>query len=243
MTGTSRLAQLGDDGLLEVVDFGFGRLPLVLDLGGQRLIAGRIEVFERQLLELVLDLAHPEPVGDGRVDVERFLRRALLPVFGHVRQRTHVVKAIGELDEDDADVVDHREQHLAEVLGLPLLARRERDRADLGDPFDDVRHLGAEVLLDLFDGRQGVFDDVVQQPGGDGHGIEPHIGQNARHLERVDQVGLPRMPDLPLVLERREHVGPAKELAFLVRGVCSDPLEKVFESNHYLEAKSVENGV
>ena len=135
------------------------------------------------------------------------------------------MKPIGELHEDDADIVNHREQHLAEILRLPLLARRERDGADLGHAFDDVRHFGAEVLLDLLDGRQRVFDDVVQQSGGDGHGIEPHVGQNARHLERVDQVGLPRMPDLPLVLERREHVGPAKELAFLVRGVCSDPLE------------------
>ena len=148
------------------------------------------------------------------------------------------MEAVGELDEDDADVVDHREQHLAEVLGLPLLARRERDGADLGDPLDDVRHLGAEVLLDLLDAGQGVFDDVMQQPGGDGHGIEPHVGQDARHLERVHQVGLPRMPDLPLVLEGRKHVGPAKELAFLVRGVGSDPLEKVFESNHYLKTKS-----
>ena len=148
------------------------------------------------------------------------------------------MKTIGELDEDDADVVHHREQHLAEVLGLPLLARRERNGADLGDPLDDVRDLGAEVLLDLFDRGQRVFDDVVQQPGGDGHRIEPHVGQNAGHLERMHQVGLPRMPDLSLVLQRGEHVGPAKELPFLVRGVCSDPLEKVFESNHYLEAKS-----
>ena len=159
-----------------------------------------------------------------------------LPVFGHVRQRTHVVQPIGKLDQDDADVVDHRQQHLAEILGLPLLARREWDGADLGDPFDDVRHLGAEVLLNLFDGRQGVFDDVVQQPGGNSHGIEPHVGQNARDLERVHEVGLPRMPDLALVLQGREHVGPAKELAFLVRGIGSHPFEKVFESDHLFES-------
>ena len=232
MTGTCASLSFAVIGLLEVVDLGLGRLPLVLDLGRQRLIAGRIEVLERQLLELVLDLAHPEPVGDRRVDVERLLRGALLPVLGHVRERTHVVEAIGELHEDDADVVDHRQQHLAEVLRLPLLARRERDGADLGDPLDDVRHLGAEVLLNLLDGGQGVFDDVVQQPGGDGHRIEPHVGEDAGHLERMHQVGLPRMPDLSLVLQRGEHVGPAKELAFLVGGVGSDPLEKVFESDH-----------
>ena len=78
-------------------------------------------------------------------------------------KRTHVVEAVGELDEDDPDVVDHRQQHLAEVLGLPLFARRKRNGADFGDPLDDVGDLGAEVLLNLLDRRQRVFDDVVQE--------------------------------------------------------------------------------
>ena len=52
------------------------------------------------------------------------------------------------------------------------------------------------------------------------------------HLERVHQVGLAGMADLSLVLQRREDVGPAKELAFLVGGVGPDLLEKVFESDH-----------
>ena len=145
------------------------------------------------------------------------------------------MQPIRELHEDDADVVDHREQHLPEVLGLALFTRRERNGADFGDPLDDVRHLGSEVLLDFFDRRQGVFDDVVQQAGGDRDRIEPHVGQNAGHLEGVHEVGLPGMPDLALVLEGREHVGPAKELAFLVRGVGPYPLEKVLKSNHCFE--------
>ena len=40
-----------------------------------------------------------------------------------VVERPHVVRAVGELDQDDADVARHREDHLAEVLGLLLLAR------------------------------------------------------------------------------------------------------------------------
>src|SRR3712207_7181283 len=40
-----------------------------------------------------------------------------------VLERAHVVEPVGELDEDDAHVVDHRQKHLADVLGLLLLAR------------------------------------------------------------------------------------------------------------------------
>ena len=36
-----RLAQLGDDGLLQVVDLGFGRLALALDFGRERLVTRR----------------------------------------------------------------------------------------------------------------------------------------------------------------------------------------------------------
>jgi hypothetical protein len=117
-----------------------------------------------ELLELVLDLAHPEAVGDRRVDVERLLGDLDAPLLGQVVERAHVVEPIGELDEDDADVVHHRQQHLAEVLGLPLLARRERNGADLGDAFDDVGDFGAEELVNALRGRQRVLDDVVEEP-------------------------------------------------------------------------------
>ncbi len=205
---------------------------LGVDPGAQRFVPLRIEIAERQLLELVLHLAHPEAVGDRRVDVARFLRDLDPPLLGQVVQRPHVVQAIGELDEDDADVVDHRQQHLAEVLRLPLLARRERDGADLGHPFDDVRDVGAEELGDALDRGQGVLDDVVQEAGGDGDGVELHVGEEIGDGERVDEVGLPGMADLALVLEGREHVGPPEQLDVGVGGVGPHFFEEILEANH-----------
>ena len=43
-------------------------------------------------------------------------------------------------------------------------------------------------------------------------GVHPHLGQDGRHLEGVDEVGLARGPGLPLVLDRREDVGLAEDL-------------------------------
>ena len=187
-----RLGQLLRDRPLQLLDDALGDAPLVLDLGLERLVGGRLEGAERRLLELVLDLAHPQPVGDGGVDVERLLGDAAAPLLGQVVDRPHVVLAIGELDEDDADVVDHRQQHLAEVLGLAGLARGERDRPDLGDALDDVGDFRPEQLLDPADGGEGVLDHVVEQAGGDGHDVQPHVGQQAGHFEGVDEVGLAR---------------------------------------------------
>ena len=140
--------------------------------------------------------------------------------------------AIGELDEDDADVVHHRQQHLAEVLRLAGLARGERDGPDLRDPLDDVGDLGAEQLLDAADGRQGVLDHVVEEAGGDGNHVQPHVGQQASHFEGVDQVGLAGMADLALVLQGRKDVGPPQQLDVGVRGIGPDLVDEILEPNH-----------
>jgi len=81
----------------------------------------------------------PRPVRQRRVDVQRLLRDALLRVGTHVLQRAHVVRAVGQFDQDDPDVLGHRDQHLAEVLRLLLLdADRLRglEGAKLGDALD-----------------------------------------------------------------------------------------------------------
>ena len=189
-------------------------------------------VLERQLLELVLDAAHAEAVGDRRVDVERLLRDAHALVVGHVLQRAHVVQAIGELDEDDADVVDHRQQHLAEVLRLALFGRRKRDGADLGHAFDDVRDVLAELLADLVRRGEGVLDHVVQQAGGNADRVELHVGEDVGDFQRVDQVRLAGMADLSLMLEGRKHVGPPQQFEVGVRAVAADFVEQVFEPDH-----------
>ena len=105
-------------------------------------------------------------------------------------ERAHVVQAVGELDEDDADVVDHGQHHLAQVFGLLLFAGGEVDFADLGDAFDDVGDLLAEFLADFDDRDRGVFDRIVQQAGGDGDRIHLHVGEDVGDFERMHQVGL-----------------------------------------------------
>ena len=79
-------------------------------------------------------------------------RDFLLPLGLEMLQRAHVVQAVGQLDEDDADVVHHGQHHLAQVFGLLLFARGEIDLADFGDAFDDVRDLLAEFLADVNNG-------------------------------------------------------------------------------------------
>ena len=95
-----------------------------LDRVGEHPVAHRVEMLEREVLQLEVQRVQAQPVGDRRVDVERLVRDPA-PVRGRHRvERAHVVQPVGELDQDDADVLRHREQHLAEALRLRVLARR-----------------------------------------------------------------------------------------------------------------------
>ena len=67
----------------------------------------------------------------------------------HVPERAHVVQAIGELDQQDADVARYGDQQLAEVLGLLGLLGDEVELLDLGQALDQGADLLAELLVDL----------------------------------------------------------------------------------------------
>ena len=130
---------------------------------------------------------------ERRVDVERLLRDALLRVRLHVRQRPHVVRAVGQLHQDDPDVLGHRHQHLAEVLRLLLLDADGLGRlegAELGDALDEVQHLLPEQLPDLLGLGERVLDGVVEEPGDDARLIEFQVREEAGDFQRVDEVGL-----------------------------------------------------
>jgi hypothetical protein len=120
-----RVALLGEarsDGTADAFDVAIAILPGARELGGKLFVSVRIEVFEAQIPELTLDALHTEASGERRVDVHRLARDALLRLGLHVVERPHVVEAVAELDQQDAQVLRHRDHHLAEALRLTIFA-------------------------------------------------------------------------------------------------------------------------
>ena len=122
----------------------FAFLAALVDGCLHLLEAHRVDVAKGEVLELAAHLAHAQAMRQRSVDVQRLLCNGLLAFDTKVLQGAHVVQPVGQLDEDDAHVAHHRQQHLAHVFGLTVFAVRELDLVDLGDAFDDVRHLLAE---------------------------------------------------------------------------------------------------
>ena len=169
-------------------------------LGDLRVTDG-VEIFERQILKLPLDALHTEAVGDGRVDLHRFKR--LLPLlFGRlILHGAHVVRAVGKLDENDADVLGHGHEHLAQVLHLLFFLAGVLHARQLGNALDKIRHRGRELLGDLGVGGGGILDAVVHEGGLDGLRVQPQLlGDDLRNGERMGDKRRAVLAELAVVM-------------------------------------------
>ena len=230
--GNARLFQLVAEYRLHPRQESFARLAPRFDRIVYLLVSDGIDVAEAQVFQFAADLAHAQAVGDGGVDLERLAGDFLLPLRRQMLQRAHVVQAVGQLDEHHADVIHHGQHHLAQVLGLLLFAGGEIDGADLGDALDDVRHLLAEFLADIDDRHRGIFHGVMQQPGGDGDRVHLHLGQNQRHFQGMDQVGLAGGAALSGMVFLGKLVGFADEFEIVVGPVGPHSAHQLAEPGH-----------
>ncbi len=175
-----------------------------------------LEDLEGEVLELPLHLPDTEPLRKRRVDLHRLAGDPLLLVRRQPVQRPHVVEPVAELDEDDPDVLGHRQQHLPDVLGLLLLVAVGAELRELRDAVDELGDLGPEPFLDVGQAVLGVLGDVVEERRLDGGEIETELREDAGRRDRVGDVRLPGRSLLAFVgehgeieraLDRRE-VGP-----------------------------------
>ena len=98
---------------------------------------------------------------------------------------------------------------------------------ELGHPLYQLGDLVTEQLLHLGAGDDGVLDQVMQQGSDDGRRDEPVVGEDARHLDGVGEVGIAGGPLLGAVHSHRIDVG-AVEQPFVGGGVVgADPLDQL----------------
>ena len=193
---------------------------------GDDVIGIRIELAERQVLELLAHFLHAHAAGQRRIDIDRLFCVPSLHLRRNEMQRAHVVQTVGELHEQNAHIVGDREQELAEILRLLGFLGDEIELLQLGQAVDQRADIGAEHLVDLAARRRRILDRVVQQRGRDGGVVELQIGQDRRHFERMGKIRIARRA---LLLAMRLHgvdIG-AVEQGFVGIGiVAADPVEQ-----------------
>ncbi|CAB4933757.1 unannotated protein [freshwater metagenome] len=170
-----------------------------------------------------------ETMGQRRIDLERLLGFLQLLLLAKKRQRAHVVQAIGKLDHDHANVLGHREDHLAIVLSLGFFARGELDLRELGDTLHQYAHLGTKALLDLVGSRLGVFDDIVQQGANQNVLGLPQLGADLGNAPRVVDEWLAAPPQLSVVMQTGYFEGRRNAVGIRVGRVLENILDQLIE--------------
>ena len=190
------------------VDAAVGELPreLLLDLGDQVALRSlqahrsrsrhdrigfRIELAERQILELLAHLLHAHAAGERRIDVERLLgdapARARAACGASVRMLCRRSASLTSSTRTSSAIASSSLRRFSACLAS-LVTRSSF--LQLGQALDQRADLLAEQLVDLGAGRLGILDGVVQQRGDDGGVVELEIGQDRRDFERMREIGI-----------------------------------------------------
>ena len=207
-------AQLGETGLhladqLRQVEVALRRTVLdhLVDLA----VPLRMQRCQGQVLQLVLDLLHAQAVGQRGVDVDGLLGHPLLLVLRKGGQGAHVVEAVGQLDDQDTEVLGERHQHLAHAGRLLLLPGVEVEPIQFGHPVDDEADVRPEVPLQVFEADRRVLHGVVEQGGRDRDVVQPLAGNDGGHRHRMVDVRLARLPGLSDVGSQGHRIRPFYE--------------------------------
>ena len=165
----------------DVPDVALAVEPALVEHLRDRLVGRGLERAQREVLELPLQLPDAEAIGERREEVEHLARDLRAPARIAAHQRAQRLRALGELDEHHADVLDHREQHLAQVLrlrGALLLVAALGDGADAAHPRDagdQRRDVVAEARAHVVGVERAGDGQSDQQRGADRVGVELQV--------------------------------------------------------------------
>ncbi len=180
-----------------------------------------VQMGKGQFLKLGADPLAADRARQGGVDVEGFASDALaLFLAGNEFQGAHIVQAVGQLDHQHPHVAGDGQDELAQVFGLAGVLGGQLQPRQLGHTLHQLADLGAEQLVDVGAGDRGVLDHIVQQGGDDGGGVQPIVGQYARHLDRMGEVGVAGRASLRAVHAHGVDIG-AIEQRLVRRGVVA----------------------
>ena len=196
-------------------------------------IGVRFQLAKRQRLHFVHELIHADPLGKRRINIHCFLGDP--PPLGRVAdemQRAHIVQPVGQLDEQHADVVGHRQQELAQIFGRAFILGLRFDFRQLGDAIDEPPDRGAKFRDNLFLRRQRVFDRVMQDRGRNRLIVQVQIGQNPRDFDGMTEIGIARCPQLAPVHLHRKNIGTIEQRLVRVGIIGFDPLNQFILPKH-----------
>ncbi len=103
------------------------------------------------------------------------------------------------------------------ISHAPFFGRAESDLADLRQAVDQLAHFRPEVVLNIFQGGEGILHRVVEEPGGHACRVQLHLGENAGNLQGMDKIGFSGKTDLTRMDLCGKDIGLLDEVHIRIR--------------------------
>ena len=164
---------------------------LLCNLGYQIIIDIRLQIFQRQIIQLDLYFRNTKTLCNGRIDVHGLSCFFLLLFRLHVFQSTHIVKPVRQLDEDNADIFCHCKEHFSQVLCLFIhFICGIAQLTQLGDSIYQQCHLITKFLCQVFCSHRCILYHIMKKTCCNTFLIKLQICQNNCHTKRVNDIRL-----------------------------------------------------
>ena len=138
-----------------------------VDVLGNVFVLCGIEVFHCQVFQFALEERDTQPTRKRCVYIESLFCNTLLLFFGQILKGAHIVKSVGKFDDDNAQVLCHCDENLAEVLRLRLFPVYKLKFVEFGNALDELDDFVTEFVTELVVGHGSIFQNVVQKRGYD----------------------------------------------------------------------------
>ena len=117
------------------------------------------------------------------------------------------MQTVGKFNDDDANVLGHGKEHLAQRERLLLVHAVDFDVGELGHAIDELGHRIAKQAGNIGERGLSILDGIVQQRGAHHIAVHLEIGQNDGNLDGMVNVHLARAALLVAVLLGGKAVG------------------------------------
>ena len=198
--GVEAAADFGFDG----AEGGFAGFGVGFEEVFEFFVAAGVDVGEGEVGELDAEAAHVEALGERGENFEGFFADFFLFFGREGGEGADVVEAVGEFDDEDADVVGEGDHEAEEVVagfgevGVDVV-HAFAGLVEFRDAVHEVGDVVAEFALDVFDGQGSVFNGVVEDAGDDGFFVHVPFFEDFFHGQGVDDVGFASFAELAFV--------------------------------------------